>query len=86
MCEQIFQRIISIVTEDKEYIKKSLTRQRIWYNLKQLSEAGVGIPVPDLNDLEDFDFTIPSNYAVNSEKHRPTLVGDAEEQKDLFSQ
>ena len=44
-------------------LKKYLARWSIWYNLQQLSKAGIGLQVDFVP--EDFNLTIPSDYSVN---------------------
>lgn len=47
----------------RSLLKKAYSRNAIWYNLKQLSNIGIGIPKEELET--DFDFSIPSNIVVN---------------------
>jgi len=44
-------------------IRKSMTYQQVWYNLKKLNNAGVGV-ASDETPLS-FDLDIPSKYVVN---------------------
>jgi hypothetical protein len=51
--------------QKREILEKKFDRQTIWRCLKDLSEAGIGLPVGNVS--REFKLEIPSDYVVNFE-------------------
>jgi len=58
-----FYRVYYGEPNGRKKLLRYLTRQKVWYNLKQLSNANVGLHIDHIPD--DFNITIPSSYATN---------------------
>jgi len=58
-----FYKIYFHEPNGKTKVLEAMTRQQIWYNLKKIRDAGVGISIEDLPLNLDLD--IPSDYAVS---------------------
>lgn len=77
---QFYKLFHSENQEDQKILKQSYTRQQIWYNLKLIKDAGIGLPKRDID--YDFDLNIPSDYVPNHDKNGD--VAPATDTSDQF--
>lgn len=83
---QFYRAYYSDVKKDRLFLQQSYDNSTIWRNLKDLQEAGVGIPSDDVEEYE-FDLDIPSDNSVfiTGDNAEASPVDTLENCEDLYT-